>query len=41
MEVEVLLDVDDGVVVLCEQLPNARGVLSLVSWNLVAVEDGR
>jgi hypothetical protein len=39
MEVEVFLHVDDGEVVLREQLPNARCVCGLVAGDLVAVEN--
>ena len=37
MEVEVLLNVDDGDVVLSEQLPNTSSVCLLVARNIVAV----
>lgn len=39
MEVEVLLNMDEGDVVLCEELSNASSVVSLITRNVVSVQD--
>ena len=39
MVVEVLLNVDDGDVVLSEQLSNASSVCLLVARNIIAVQE--